>query len=182
MNVSKVAARLTTDISRLAVYTAALRLFGPGREVQRLSTDPYEHTGMTRFLEFFVDHWILSGLWLVLFTALIAYINSKLGKSLSLHQATLLVNKDDGVFLDVRERKDFERGHIVDSINIPLAKLHERITELDKKKELPIIVVCQVGHQSSEAVKALQAKGFTNVSKMAGGITEWQVQNLPLVK
>jgi rhodanese-related sulfurtransferase len=137
---------------------------------------------MTRFLEFLVNHWILSGLWLVLFAALIAYINSKGAKSVSPHQATLLINKHDGVFLDVRERKDFDKGHIVDAINIPLAKLHERILELEKKKEVPIVVVCQMGQQSGEAVKALEAKGFTNVSKMAGGMGEWLVQNLPVVK
>jgi rhodanese-related sulfurtransferase len=137
---------------------------------------------MTRFLEFFVNHWILSGLWVVLFSALIAYVNSKTGKGVTPHQATLLINKQDGVFLDIRERKDFEKGHIVDALNIPLAKLHERIIELDKKKELPIVVVCQMGQQSAEAVKALEAKGFTKVSRMSGGMNEWLVQSLPVVK
>lgn len=137
---------------------------------------------MTRFLDFLVNHWILSGLWLVLFAALIAYVNSKLGKSISPHQATLLINKQDGIFLDIRERKDFDKGHIVDALNIPLAKLHERITELDKKKEVPIVVVCQLGQQSGEAVKILEAKGFTQVSRMSGGMSEWQMQNLPVVK
>lgn len=137
---------------------------------------------MTRFLEFFINHWILSGLWVVLFGALIAYINAKSGKGITPHQATLLINRENGVFLDIRERKDFEKGHIVDAINIPLAKLHERIVELDKKKDLPVVVVCQMGQQSAAAVKALEAKGFTKVSRMSGGISEWLVQNLPLVK
>jgi rhodanese-related sulfurtransferase len=141
-----------------------------------------ERTGMTRFLEFLVNHWILSGLWLVVFAALIAYVNSKSAKTVSPHQATLLINKQNGLFLDIRERKDFDKGHIVDAINIPLAKLHERITELEKKKELPIVVVCQMGQQSGEAVKALEAKGFTQVSRMSGGMNEWQVQSLPVVK
>lgn len=137
---------------------------------------------MTRFFEFLVNHWILSGLWLALFATLIAYVNSKSGKSVSPHQATLLVNKQNGVFLDIRERKEFDKGHIVDAINIPLAKLHDRITELEKKKDVPIVVVCQVGQQSAQAVKALEAKGFTQVSRMSGGMNEWQLQNLPLVK
>lgn len=137
---------------------------------------------MTRFFEFLVNHWILSGLWLALFATLIAYVNSKSGKSVSPHQATLLVNKQNGVFLDIRERKEFDKGHIVDAVNIPLAKLHDRITELEKKKDVPIVVVCQVGQQSAQAVKALEAKGFTQVSRMSGGMNEWQLQNLPLVK
>lgn len=137
---------------------------------------------MTRFVEFLTNHWILAGLWLALFATLIAYLNSKSGKSISPHQATLLINRQDGVFLDIRERKDFDKGHIVDAINIPLAKLHERITELEKKKDVPIVVVCHTGQTAGEAVKALEAKGFTQVSRMSGGMNEWQLQNLPLVK
>ena len=137
---------------------------------------------MARFLEFLVNHWILSGLWLALFATFVAYLNSKSGKSISPHQAILLINKHEGVFLDIRERKDFEKGHIVDAINIPLAKLHERSVELDKKKALPIVVVCAMGQQSGEAVKALQAKGFTSVSRMSGGMSEWLTSNLPVVK
>lgn len=148
----------------------------------RLQSPPKKRTGMTRFLEFLVNHWILSGLWAALFATLMFYINSKAGKTVSPQQATLLINKHDGIFLDVRERKDFDKGHIVEAINIPLAKLHERITELDRKKECPIVVVCQAGQQSGEAVKALEAKGFAHVSRMSGGMNEWQLQNLPVVR
>lgn len=137
---------------------------------------------MTRFLEFLVNHWILSGTWAALFAVLLLYINSKSARSVSPQQATMLINRQNGVFLDIRERKDFEKGHIVDAVNIPLAKLHDRITELEKKKDVPIVVVCQMGQQSGQAVTALEAKGFANVSRMSGGMNEWQLQNLPLVK
>jgi rhodanese-related sulfurtransferase len=137
---------------------------------------------MTRFLEFLVNHWILSGTWAALFAVLLLYINSKSARSVSPQQATMLINRQNGVFLDIRERKDFEKGHIVDAVNIPLAKLHDRLTELEKKKDVPIVVVCQMGQQSGQAVTALEAKGFANVSRMSGGMNEWQLQNLPLVK
>ena len=136
---------------------------------------------MTRFLDFLIAHWILAGLWLGLATILLAYINSKAAKSVSPQAAAILVNRADGVFLDIRERKDFEKGHIVDAINIPLAKLSERIGELEKNKTTPVIVVCQMGHQSGDAVKLLQAKGFAHVIKMFGGMSEWHTQNLPVV-
>ena len=100
---------------------------------------------MARFFEFLVNHWVLSGLWLALATTLLAYINSKIASSLSPHQAVALVNRANGVVLDVRERKEFDKGHIVDAVNIPLAKLHERAIELEKSKDHPVIVVCQFG-------------------------------------
>ncbi len=137
---------------------------------------------MARFFEFLVDHWVLSGLWLALATMLLAYLNSKMATSLSPHQAVALVNKENGLVLDVRERKEFDKGHIVDAVNIPLAKLAERAVELEKHKDHPVIVVCQFGQHAGEAVKLLQSKGFARANRMAGGLSEWQAQNLPLVK
>lgn len=137
---------------------------------------------MARFFEFLVNHWILTALWLGIFITLIAYLKLKAGKSISPQQATLLINREDGIVVDIRERKDFEKGHIVDALNIPLAKLGERHKELEKHKEKPVIVVCQLGQHSGAAVKTLQEKGFTRVSRMSGGMTEWQSQSLPVVK
>lgn len=137
---------------------------------------------MARFLEFLITHWILTGLWLAVFGALVAYLISKSARSVSPQQATFLVNRENGVILDIRERKDFEKGHIVDAVNIPFAKLEERSIELEKRKTAPVIVVCNMGQHSGAAVKLLEAKGFTQVSKMSGGMNEWLVQNLPIVK
>lgn len=137
---------------------------------------------MAKFFEFIGNHWILSTLWVGLLVALILYQQAKAGKTVSPQEATLLVNRSDGVILDIRDKKDFKKGHIVDAIHIPLAKLKERLMELKKLKESPIIVVCQMGHQSGDAVKILQVEGFSQVSKLFGGIAEWSAQNLPLVR
>ena len=95
---------------------------------------------MQRFLEFIINHWILASLWIVIFIALIAYLQKKAGKTVGIHEATRLINQDDGVILDIRDKKVFDKGHIVNAINIPLAKLDERITELEKNKNNPLIV------------------------------------------
>lgn len=137
---------------------------------------------MARFYEFLIHHWGLSGLWLALAAALLAYMGSRSSGSLSPNQTVALVNREEGVVLDVRDRKDFEKGHIVDAINIPLARLPERIAELEKQKSNPVIVVCQFGQSAGEAVKLLQANGFARANKLAGGLAEWQAQNLPIVR
>ena len=137
---------------------------------------------MARFIEFLINHWILSGIWLILLFAFLAYQKSKSGKSLSPHQTTLLINKEKGVVLDVRDKKAFENGHIAEAVNIPLAKLKDRVVELEKNKNIPIIVVCPLGQQSGDAVKILEENGFTQVSRLKGGINEWEAQSLPLVK
>lgn len=136
---------------------------------------------MARIVEFLMNHWMLASLWVVLMAVLLAYMKTKSGKTVSTQEAVMLVNRSKGVFLDIRERVNFEKGHIVDAINIPLAKLNERITELEKNKESPIIVVCQMGHQSGDAVKVLEAAQYSQVSRMSGGMAEWQNQSLPVI-
>jgi len=137
---------------------------------------------MARFLEFLLHHWILSGIWVALAVTLFLYQKAKSGKALSPHQATLLVNRDEGVILDIRDKKAYDGGHITDAINIPLAKLKERAVELEKHRDKTLVVVCQVGHQSGDAVKTLKENGFNAVVRMSGGMAEWQTQGLPTVR
>jgi rhodanese-related sulfurtransferase len=136
---------------------------------------------MERFLEFLINHWILTSLWVIIFAALLAYLQKKGGKAVGIHEATRLINQSNGLILDIRDKKVFDKGHIVNAINIPLAKLEERMIELEKNKNNPLIVVCQMGHQSGDGVKKLEAQGYSQVYKMSGGMTEWQTQGLPLV-
>jgi rhodanese-related sulfurtransferase len=137
---------------------------------------------MAQFTEFFINHWILSGLWLALVITLLYYLNAKAGDALSPQQTVMLVNREHGVILDIRDKKAFDGGHIVDAINIPSAKLKDRLAELNKFKEKPLVVVCQLGSQSGDAIKTLEENGFTSVSRMSGGMAEWQAQGLPAVK
>ena len=137
---------------------------------------------MERFFEFIGNHWILSTLWVLLLVALLLYQKSKSGKTVSPQQATLLVNRSNGVFVDIRDKKEFDKGHIPGSMNIPLAQLKTQIRKLSKYKDKPVIAVCKMGQQASEAVKQLEQEGFTEVSRMAGGLAEWDAQGLPLSK
>lgn len=136
---------------------------------------------MGRFIEFIGNHWILSTLWIVLLAALLLYHRNKSGKSLSPQEATLLVNRQNAVLLDVRDKKEFDKGHIAGALNIPLKALPERSGELGKHRESPVIVVDQMGQHAGEAVKMLSRDGFANVGRMAGGMTEWRSQGLPVV-
>ena len=86
------------------------------------------------------------------------------------------------IFVDLRDGKDFKQGHIVDSTHIPLAKLAERMPELDKYRDKPVVLVCKMGQQSGAAGKQLRAAGFEKVYKMAGGMMEWGNLQLPTIR
>ena len=62
------------------------------------------------------------------------------------------------------------------------AELAERIAELDKHKDKPVILVCKMGTSASLAGRQLRARGFTRVARMQGGIQGWRADNLPVVK
>ena len=131
--------------------------------------------------DFVVQQWWLIALLVVLVIVLIVTESKKGGKSYSLHEATRLVNQDAAVIVDVREKKEFSAGHITDAVHIPYIKIAERYTELEKHKSKTIIVVDKMGQHASSASKTLRDNGF-DAGRLAGGMAEWQAQNLPVIK
>lgn len=137
---------------------------------------------MEQFLEFAANHWMLVSALIVLL-ALLAWDSShKAGPKVSTHEATRLINQNNALVLDIREKADFKAGHLVDSVNIPNSQVGNRISELEKHKSDPIIVVCKTGQTASAASKTLKDNGFAQVYRLSGGIMEWTNNNLPLVK
>lgn len=104
------------------------------------------------------------------------------GKRVSVLQATQLINRGNGVILDVREPAAFASGHLREAKNIPFKELSNRMNELDKFKAKSVIVVCQSGMQSAKAATQLRKAGFEEAVSLDGGIAAWQAQNLPVVK
>jgi rhodanese-related sulfurtransferase len=93
--------------------------------------------------------------------------------------AQAAAKRDQGAFiLDVREQSEWDQFHIPDATLIPLGQLSSRLNELPKDKE--IVVVCRTGHRSAQGRDILRQAGFTNVTSMAGGVTEWQNQGLAI--
>jgi len=103
-------------------------------------------------------------------------------KSVGPAQATSLSNRENAVFLDTREDREYNDGHIPEAVHIPLKQLPERVAELDKYKKLPVIAYCRSGNRSSSTGRILQKHGFESVYNLAGGIMAWQSANLPVRK
>ncbi len=69
--------------------------------------------------------------------------------------------------IDVRERDEYEAGHLVNAVNIPLSELRERLEEVPGDR--PVYVHCRTGQRSYHAVKILQHHGLRDVFNIAGG-------------
>ena len=104
------------------------------------------------------------------------------GASLSTLQATLLINQQNALVLDVRESAEHEKGHVVNSRHVAVSELDARVPELEKYKARPVIVVCESGNRSDKAAAILRKHGFTQVFSLSGGIGAWQQAGLPLEK
>ncbi len=136
---------------------------------------------MALFLEFLTQEWLLATALLVVVGMLLFHERRKAGPTLSPQQAINLVNAEQGVFVDLRDAGDYRQGHIVGALHIPATKLGERMAELEKHRDRPVVLVCKMGQQSGAAAKQLRAGGFLRVYRMTGGMMEWSSQQLPVV-
>lgn len=104
--------------------------------------------------------------------------NAALPPTVSIQEAA--AQRDAGAFiLDVREPSEWNEFHIPGSTLIPLGQLQTRVNEVPKDK--PVVVVCRSGNRSQTGRDILKQAGFTNVTSMNGGLTQWKAQGLPTV-
>ena len=137
---------------------------------------------MDQLFTFIGNHPFLVGAFVVLLALFIKNETSRGGATVSAQELVTLVNNDGALVLDVRDKSEFDAGHIVDAINIPYGNLETRMDELNKYKDKPIVIACKMGQHSGTAGTMLRKAGFANVSRLRGGITEWRGQSLPVVK
>jgi rhodanese-related sulfurtransferase len=94
--------------------------------------------------------------------------------------ADAVARREAGAFiLDVRQPEEWNELHVPDSTLVPLDQLASRINELPKDKE--IVIVCRSGNRSAQARDLLLGEGFTQVTNMAGGLTQWKAGGYPTV-
>jgi len=90
---------------------------------------------------------------------------------------------DTTVLIDVREESEYNEAHIEGSTLIPLAELtRQKLMDKNIKMTDDIIVHCRSGNRSTMAYRTLQALGYYNSNSMAGGITAWMQDGLPVVQ
>lgn len=137
---------------------------------------------MQRFFEFVANHPFLVGTFVLLLALFIRNETRRGGRSVTAQQLVDMVNRENAVVVDVRDRKEFQAGHIVGAVNVPFASLGSRIDELKKYQSRPLVVTCKMGQHAGAAGTQLRKAGFENVTRLTGGMVEWRNQNLPVVK
>lgn len=82
--------------------------------------------------------------------------------------------------IDVRERHEFESGHLEGAIHIGKGVLERDIEKQDVADDARVVLYCGGGFRSALAAKALQDMGWGKVSSLWGGWRGIQAEGLPI--
>lgn len=97
-------------------------------------------------------------------------------------EVTRLINHENAQVLDLRSAEEFEKGHIINSVNLAVSTLEEKQKELEKYRDKTVILCCNQGQESVRVARILKMKGLEKLFCLKGGISAWQNANLPLTK
>ena len=133
---------------------------------------------MERWFEFMGNHPFLFGTLAILVVLFFIIEGQRNGRKISPQSLGILVKAKNAMLIDLRDSKDFREGHISGSRNIPYSKIASHLDEL-KSSERPLVFICNLGQVAGSA---LQQVGHGDAYRLDGGINNWKVQGLPLVK
>ena len=133
---------------------------------------------MERWLEFMGNHPFLFGTLGVLIVLFFVLEGQRNGRKISPQSLGILVKAKNALLIDLRDAKDFREGHISGSRNIPYSQITSHLEEL-KSSERPLVFICNLGQIAGTA---LQQVGHADSYRLDGGINNWKVQGLPLIK
>jgi molybdopterin/thiamine biosynthesis adenylyltransferase/rhodanese-related sulfurtransferase len=83
------------------------------------------------------------------------------------------------VIVDVREREEWDEGHLPGAVHVPRGHLESRIESAAPDKSRPVLVYCASGNRSAFAAKTLEELGYDQVVSLAGGFTDWKRNGNP---
>ena len=140
---------------------------------------------MKQLLQFIQNHWVLcSALGAALAVLIFEELRSKIGglPKITAQDATLLLNRENALVIDLRSQKAFTGGHILGATNIVRADFDVYIKKLESHKNQPLILVDDNDVNAAPIGTKLQQQGFAKIYILAGGIMAWKDAQLPLTK
>jgi rhodanese-related sulfurtransferase/biotin operon repressor len=89
------------------------------------------------------------------------------------------VRKGSVMVLDVRPREEYDAGHLMGAISVPLSELKRRLKKLPLKRE--IVAYCRGPYcvMATEAVELLRKKGY-RATRLDLGVPEWREEGFPI--
>lgn len=127
---------------------------------------------------------ILSFFWICLLIFLIYSFIKKIFskiKFISHIEAMYQINKKNAIIIDIRIHQEYKKGHIVNSIHLPIQEIQKNnIEKIEKYKDNLIIIVCENGNNSFNVAEKFIKLKFKKVSILKSGFNGWINENLPI--
>jgi molybdopterin/thiamine biosynthesis adenylyltransferase/rhodanese-related sulfurtransferase len=93
--------------------------------------------------------------------------------------ARSLLAEAEAAFVDVRERDEWDQGHIPGAVHIPRGNLESRIEAAVPDRGQPVVLYCASGNRSAFAARTLGELGYESVLSLAGGYNDWKRNGNP---
>ncbi|AJC48350.1 rhodanese-like domain-containing protein [Allofrancisella guangzhouensis] len=97
--------------------------------------------------------------------------------NLSAVEAVATVNRNKGIYLDIRDYEQYSKAHIIGAQNININDLADKHKKLAKSKTKPIVIY---GDQAEKAMQLLRKEGFEQVYVLKDGLKAWLQASYPV--
>jgi rhodanese-related sulfurtransferase len=139
---------------------------------------------MQEITTFISNHAVLSTaiLFVFLSTILIELLKAKRNVfNISPAQITHLINRENALVIDIRQKDSYCQGHIIDAQCMNPQEVMQNTKKLEKFKARPIIIVANASSESQKIAALLLKQGY-NAYSLNGGMRAWQEAQMPTVK
>lgn len=123
---------------------------------------------------------LLSGALMALIAVNASLASAERLSSVDVRQGAALQGRG-ALLLDVREASEYAHDHAPGSTLIPLGQLEQRLQELARYKDKPVVLICRSGRRSAQALKLLEKAGFSAAANIEGGMIAWKDAGLPVI-
>ena len=86
------------------------------------------------------------------------------------------------LMIDIREPQEHATGVAQGVVLLPMSQVAQRLAEIPKQTDQPVLLICNTQNRSRAVTLALQEQGFSNIRYVDGGMSEWARRGWPMVK
>ncbi len=126
--------------------------------------------------------WLLP---ILLCFAVLAFVSQDLrgGPEISAQEtAKLLKHEPRPVVIDLRERAEYDQGHVPGALSVPFGEFKSRVESLKLPKADVVVLYSAADERTREATKHLYQSGYQGGLTLKGGIEAWRAAGQALEK
>lgn len=141
---------------------------------------------MTDVILFIQQHFLLFSAWVIIILVVAIYelyLILMAAKLVTPQGAIDLINHQGAVILDLRNQKDYNQGHIVNSVSLPAETIKNNLNKLKVYQSKIVIFVCANGLIAKRLANDLMKQQvIKDIRVLTNGIQAWKAAGLPLEK